>query len=86
MTNKAELEENFLGVFNEKPDTKKLSYLIKYFGQDRVNEALEYCFIFPPKYLEGKRNNPYGLLYIMCRKWDLNLENKDFGKNSVNKK
>jgi hypothetical protein len=74
MTSREEIEGNFEEVFSQEANHKKINYLIRYFGEDKLNEALEYCFIFPPRFDKAKRSNPYGLLYIMCKGWDLKLD------------
>jgi len=62
-----ELNDLFKLVFKREVDQIKMNILIKTFGEEKIISVLEYfviCGVKPPG--EGKRDNPYGLLYKCC--------------------
>lgn len=66
-----EINNLFIQVFDCEPDAPKLKALIETSGIEKIADILRYYIIngiFPPA--EGKRFNPYGLLYKVSKNWN----------------
>jgi hypothetical protein len=59
--------DDFKRVFNKEPDKDRIAGLINHFGSERIAEVLERLFIVGiSPVVEGKKDNPYGLLWVIC--------------------
>jgi hypothetical protein len=66
-----EMTRLFEKVFNEMPD-ERLDLVVEKYSSEVVTDILRYYLIngiHPPA--EGKRTNPYGLLYKVGQNWKL---------------
>jgi hypothetical protein len=60
----------FKKAFNKESDKNQLDRLVNRFGYPKVLHVLDYFSdrgVNPPG--EGKKNNPYGLLYLILKNW-----------------
>jgi hypothetical protein len=74
---KEKILEIFEDTFKEKPEDQKINSLIELFGITIVSGTFGYFLcngVRPPA--EGKRNNPYGLIYKICYEKEKEEKNK----------
>lgn len=64
------IKKLYKSVFHQEAEEEKIQALVDLYGEWKVENVLQYYLIngvIPPG--EGKRNNPYGLLFNVCRDW-----------------
>lgn len=65
------LMEKFAKIFNREVDTERLTALIDFWGIDKMTDAINYLLITGVwEIKEGCRDNPYGLLYKICKNYN----------------
>jgi hypothetical protein len=66
----------FEKTFKEKAENEKIESLIDMFGGNIVSQVFGYILINGVKSpVPGRRNNPYGLIYKICKDFDNQIEN-----------
>ena len=61
----------FEKVFSKNADNDKINALLSFHDPDIVISALNYLIIMGVKPIkEGKKDNPYGLLHVICKTRD----------------
>lgn len=65
------LSQVFETIFKREVEEDRLLALVKFWGIEKVTDTLNYLLItgaWPVK--EGSRDNPYGLIYKICKNCD----------------